>query len=217
LRVEDPSKRTLETNRSFPHFTSQIGHGGVTRCLNTGSIVKVVSIVAGQTLSVLKVPGLTLSIYELADAIGIEEGSEGALDTLSISVVFAVWIVDVGTRSIGRVWISDAFTVLDDVSIVAGSAGSIAGIPLTTLVIHCYTDVASISVVFSRAGDAGVVLPLSATDEARVGGGSSCTGTVGIDVISSIALLADSLSPVEYGTVLINFTAYAVIVEDVGG
>jgi len=165
----------------------------------------------------LKVPGLTLSIYELADAIGIEEGSEGALDTLSISVVFAVWIVDVGTRSIGRVWISDAFTVLDDVSIVAGSAGSIAGIPLTTLVIHCYTDVASISVVFSRAGDAGVVLPLSATDEARVGGGSSCTGTVGIDVISSIALLADSLSPVEYGTVLINFTAYAVIVEDVGG
>lgn len=158
-----------------------------------------------------------MSVNELTNTIGIEVGSEGAFNTLTVGEVFAVGVIGVGSWGSRRVGISFASSIVEDITVVARCAGASISIPLSALITDRHTNTVSAAEVFGRASNTVVVLPFCASDEGGVGGSTSSAGSVGIDVISSIAILADTLSPVEYGTVLVNFAADTVVVEDVTG
>lgn len=93
LSIEYPSKRAFKTDCSFPDFASDIRDRGIgERSLNAGTIIKIISVVTGQTVAILKVPGLALAVDELADAIGVKVSSEGAFIASTVGEVFAVGV-----------------------------------------------------------------------------------------------------------------------------
>ena len=107
--------------------------------------------------------------------------------------------------------------VAQSVSGVAGGAGTSIDVPFSTLVTDGHAYIVRVTVELGGALHACVVLPLSTAEDGRGGGSTCCASSIGIDVISSIAPLTDSLSSVEYGAVLVNFATNTVVVEDVAG
>jgi hypothetical protein len=217
LSIEHPPKGALCADRSLPHFAAKVRNNSVHGSLNASSVVEVVTGVASKAETILIVPSLALCVNELTNSVGIEVGSEGAFGTLTVGEVFAVGVVGVGSWGSRRVGISFASSIVEDITVVARCAGASISIPLSTLVTDRHTNIVSVAVVFGRASNTVVVLPFCTSDQSRVGGSTSSAGSVGIDVISSIAILTDTLSPVEDGTVLVNFATDTVVVEDVTG
>ena len=110
-----------------PCTTSEVTWcGGVGRGIDTLSSAKVISTEAGQTISSSLIKSVTLSTDGNTQSISIEEASVTAFNAGFFAPCFTK---EVAFRNDAGIGMSNAFSILNDRSIVAGSTSTSCFIP----------------------------------------------------------------------------------------
>ena len=213
--IENPSRRALNTNSLIPGFASFIsGSLSIAGRELTSSIVQVISCIAAKTQSISIIPGVALIGNSLTNSVGVEVVSVCASFTDSVIPGVAVGIGGniACSRSIG---IDDASSVVYDVAEVAASTLSIIDVPFSALIADSYTDFIGIEVVFGGTCLTLIIFPFSASVVCWIGVGPGFTCSIGIDMVTIVALFANSNISVEDLTVLVDFAADSIFVKNV--
>jgi hypothetical protein len=211
--VEGPSVGAFQAFLSIPvpGSASEIRRSsGVGGRVDAVSVDHIVALEAGKALSGGLIERVALSRDSGADSISVEEGSVGALDTFLAGPNFAEEVAIGDDADVG---VGDTGAIDNEGAVVAGLTLS-ALLPGGAEIAHGNADFLSVEEPTLGALHALSVVPDSAADV-----GSHRLVELGAlavnDHIALVALLADSFLSVELLTSLLDFTANAVLVEEV--
>lgn len=211
--VEGPSVRAFQAFLSIPvpGSASKIRRsGGVGGRVDAVSFDDIIASEAGEALSGGLIERVALGRDSGADSISVEEGSVRALDALLVGPDLAEEVAIGDDADIG---VDDASAIDNERAVVAGLALSVL-LPGGAEIAHGDADFISVEEPTLGALQALSVAPDSAADVGSLG--LVELGALAVnDDIALVTLLADSFLGVELLASLLDFTANAVLVEEV--